>query len=140
MKRKSRALDFDQALELLRDQGFDVSPFAGIEGGLLVSKFGAAAVVTAAKEPGDAALAIAVHPGIVVKGEVARLLDRGYQKFIKTSQYELPASAGQLHALHAFSQELKQLAGASSLYNESLGTTSDVYRYDRLSGREAVRR
>ena len=30
-----------------------------------------------------------------------------------------------------------QLIGAISLYNESLGTTSDVYRYDRLRGREA---
>jgi len=64
------------------------------------------------------------------------LLDRGYQKFIKTSQYEFPASASQLQAIHAFSEELKQLTGAISLYNESLGTTSDVYRYDRLMGRE----
>ena len=67
---------------------------------------------------------------------MARLLDRGYQKFIETSQYELPASASQLQAIHAFSEELKQLIGAISLYNESLGTTSDVYRYDRLVGRE----
>jgi hypothetical protein len=69
---------------------------------------------------------------------VARLLDRGYQKFIKTSQYELPATASQLQAIHAFSEELKQLIGDVSLYNESLGTTSDVYRYDRLMGREAA--
>jgi hypothetical protein len=72
----------------------------------------------------------------MVRGEVARLLDRGYQKFIKTSQYELPASASELQAIHAFSEELKQLTGAISLYNESLGTTSDVYHYDRLMGRE----
>ena len=80
--------------------------------------------------------ALAVHPGVLVKGEVSRLLDRGYQKFIKTSQYELPASASQLQAIHTFSEELKLLTGAISLYNESLGTTSDVYRYDRLMGRE----
>jgi hypothetical protein len=65
-------------------------------------------------------------------------LDRGYQKFIKSSQYELPASASQLQLIHAFSEELKLVTGAVSLYNESLGTTSDVYRYDRLKGREAV--
>ncbi len=70
---------------------------------------------------------------------MSRLLDRGYQKFIKTSQYELPASASQLQAIHAFSEELKQLTGAISLYNESLGTTSDVYQYDRLMGREDAR-
>jgi hypothetical protein len=41
-----------------------------------------------------------------------------------------------LQAIHAFSEELKQVSGAISLYNESLGTTSDVYEYDRLRGRE----
>ena len=71
-----------------------------------------------------------------MRGEVARLLDRGYQKFIKTSQFELPATASQLHAIHAFSEELTQLTGGISLYNESLGTTSDLYEYDRLRGRE----
>jgi hypothetical protein len=86
----------------------------------------------------DAPLAFAIHPGALVKGEVARLLDRGYQKFLKTSQYELPASASQLHAIHEFTEELKLLLGDVSLYNESLGTTSDVYEYDRLEGREAV--
>jgi hypothetical protein len=74
-------------------------------------------------------------PGLVVCGEVGRLLDRGYQKFIKTSKFELPASASELQGIHLFSEELNQLTGATSLYNESLGTTSDVYEYDRLKGR-----
>ncbi|HZB88404.1 MAG TPA: hypothetical protein VE291_07095 [Terracidiphilus sp.] len=123
---------FDQILATLRAQGFAVAPYAG--GGTLVSKHGAAAVLTAGNK--DAPVALAVHPGIVVRGEVARLLDRGYQKFIKSSQYELPATAAQLHAIHTFSEELKQLTGGESLYNESLGTTSDLYEYDRLKGRE----
>ena len=91
-----------------------------------------------AEDPEDAPAAYAVRPGVLVEGEVARLLDRGYQKFIKTSQYEFPATASQLQAIHAFSEELTQLIGAISLYNESLGTTSDVYFYDRLMGREAA--
>ncbi len=71
---------------------------------MLVSKNGVAAVLVPGRdgralESGGAGLA--VTPGIVVRGEIARLLDRGYQKFIKTSQYELPATAGQLHAIHA---------------------------------------
>ena len=77
-------------------------------------------------------------PGVLVKGEIARLLDRGYQKFIKTAQYELPATADQLHAIHQFTEELNQVTGAMGLYNEALGTTSDVYQYDRLRGREAL--
>lgn len=139
MKQKSGHPSFDQTLELLRANGFDAIPYAAVAGGALVSKYGVGAVLVAApadKNAENSALAFAVHPGVLVRGEVSRLLDRGYQKFIKTSQYELPASASQLQAIHTFSEELKQLTGAISLYNESLGTTSDVYRYDRLMGRE----
>jgi hypothetical protein len=56
---------------------------------------------------------------------------------MKTSKFELPASAIQLQAVHLFSEELKQLTGGTNFYNEALGTTSDVYEYDRLKGREA---
>ena len=143
MKRKSAHPNFDQTFELLRAHGFDVAPYAAVAGGSLVSKYGAGAVLVAGpevKNEGSVAAAYALHPGVMVRGEVARLVDRGYQKFIKTSQYELPASASQLQAIHAFSEELKQLIGAISLYNESLGTTSDVYLYDRLVGREIAGR
>lgn len=136
MPRKTICPSFDQVLETLRTHGFAVSPFAGVPKGQLVSKHGAAAIVVPARESESSPAAFAEHPGILVRGEVARLLDRGYQKFIKTSQYELPATADQLHAIHAFSEELTQLTGGISLYNESLGTTSDVYEYDRLRGRE----
>jgi hypothetical protein len=49
---------------------------------------------------------------------------------------EIPATADHLRAIHEFSEELKEAAGSMSLYNESLGTTSDVYEYDRVEGRE----
>ena len=132
MTKKSRHPNFDQTLEILRSHGFDVSPDSGVVGGFLVSKDGAGAVLV----PHEDGAAMAVSPGALVRGEVARLLDRGYQKFIKTSKYEIPASASQLQCIHMFSEELKLLTGATSLYNESLGTTSDVYQYDRLKGRE----
>jgi len=135
MARKSRNPNFDQTLGTLRAHGFDVAP--ATEGGVLVSKHGVGAVLVASQSE-DALAAFAVRPGVLVKGEVARLLDRGYQKFIKTSKFEIPASAMQLQAVHLFSEELKQLTSEVSLYNESLGTTSDVYEYDRLKGREAV--
>ena len=140
MRRKSRHPDFDQTMELLRAQGFETSPYAGAEGGVLVTKYGVGAVlVPAARMKGsdDPAAAFAIAPGVMVRGEVGRLLDRGYQKFIKSSQYELPATASQLQAIHTFSEELKLRIGDVSLYNESLGTTSDLYQYDRLKGREA---
>lgn len=140
MARKTRPLSFEQMLDALRAHSFDVKPYNGVAGGMMVAKGGVAAVVVPGKtdEKWDSGGArLAVTPGVLVKGEIARLLDRGYQKFIKTSQYELPATAAQLRAIHEFTEELNLVTGAMGLYNEALGTTSDVYQYDRLRGREA---
>ena len=117
MARKSRNPNlnpnFDQTLNILRAHAFKVEPFAEIAGAVLVSKHGAAAVLVATQGKdaavGAAPAAFAHRPGALVGGQVAQLLDRGYQKFIKTSQFELPASASQLQAIHLFSEELTQL-------------------------------
>lgn len=135
MVRKSRNPNFDQTLEILRAHSFDVRPQPGVADSVLASKYGAAAVIAPAK---DAPAAFIERPGALIRGEVARLVDRGYQKFLVISKYELPATAAQLEAIHRFSEELKQCVGFISLYNESLGTTSDRYQYDRLHGREAA--
>jgi len=137
VSRKSPNPNFDQTLETLRAHSFHVTPSAEVADGMLVSKHGAGAVLVAAAD-NEVPAAFAVSPGALVGDKVARLLDRGYQKFIKTSQFELPATARQLQAIHLFTEELKQLTGAINLYNESLGTTSDLYQYDRLKGREAA--
>jgi hypothetical protein len=137
VNRKSRNPNFDQTLETLRAHSFNVMPYTEVAGGVLVSKHGAGAVLVAAADQ-EAPATFAVHPGVLVGSQVARLLDRGYQKFIKTPQFEFPATARQLQAIHLFTEELKQLTGAINLYNEALGTTSDVYQYDRLKGREAA--
>lgn len=139
MARKTRTPNFQEILDALRARSFDVAPFQGVADGRMVSKGGVAAVlVPGATDPkGESGGArLAVTPGVLVRGEITRLLDRGYQKFIKTSQYELPATAAQLHAIHTFTEELNQVTGAMGLYNEALGTTSDLYEYDRLRGRE----
>lgn len=127
-------------LDALRAHSFDVTPYAAVANGMQVSKNGVAAVVVPGVtddrwESGGARLA--VTPGVLVRGEIARLLDRGYQKFIRTAKFELPATAAQLHAIQDFTEELNLVTGALGLYNESLGTTSDVYMYDRVKGREA---
>jgi len=139
MARKSTHKSFEQVIDALRADSFEVATSAEAAGGILVSKHGVAAVLVPAKDSNSTApAAFAVTPGVLVRGEVARLLDRGYQKFIKTSQFELPATASQLQAIHSFNEELTQVIGGVSLYNESLGTTSDLYQYDRLKGREEL--
>ncbi|HEU5457760.1 MAG TPA: hypothetical protein VFU68_04010 [Terracidiphilus sp.] len=137
MAGKQRTLSFNQLLDILRAHSFSVAASNTVAHGTLVSKNGAAAVLVPAQQAGAPA-AYAVRPGAFIQGELARLLDRGYQKFIKTSKFELPATASQLHSIHEFEEELTFLSGQESLYNESLGTTSDLYYYDRLNGREAA--
>jgi hypothetical protein len=136
MFEKQKNASFNEVLSTLPSHGFEVSDAKHPPKAVLASKGGVAAVLVPSASGG---MAYAVHPGILVKGEVARLVDRGYQKFLTTSDVELPATASQLQAIHHFSEELTQLTGGISLYNESLGTTSDLYLYDRLKGHEAAR-
>jgi hypothetical protein len=136
MAKKTPQRSFNDVLSTLGSQRFDVAPAQ--EGArrtanaFKVSKYGCAAEIVAGP---DGTVQILSRPGYVLNGEIARILDRGYQKFLKTPTLEIPATADHLHAIHEFSEELKKAAGALSLYNESLGTTSDVYRYDRVKGR-----
>ena len=46
------------------------------------------------------------------------------------------ALASELKAVHAFQEDLREALGLVSLYNESLGTVSTEYLYDRVQGRD----
>ena len=65
------------------------------------------------------------------------VVSRGYQMFLRTpSGKEIPALADQLKKLHAFDEDLREGLGLTSLYNLSLGTTSDDHLYDRVEDRD----
>src|SRR5271170_474448 len=125
---------FDQIVSDLRASKFDVRELSGVAGEVLVEKNGVGAVLKKSADGKSASLT--ANPGYLLGGEISRLLDRGHQKFLKTSKLEVPATADHLRAVHHFAEELRERAGSESLYNESLGTVSDVYQYDRLKGRE----
>jgi len=152
MAKKIAIPSFNDALAALAGHQFDVSEArngagnghaSGGPGSLVkgsasvkayqVRKYGCAAEIAAAP---DGSTMVLKRPGWLLGGEIARLLDKGYQKFLKTSKLEIPATADHLHAIHEFTEELTQAAGATSLYNQALGTTSDTYVYDRVKGRE----
>lgn len=134
--KKTQPRSFNDVLSLLGSQRFDVAPAQDgakrTPNAFQVRKYGCAAEIAAAA---DGTPEILTRPGVLLNGEIARLLDRGYQKFFKTSKLEIPATADHLRSLHEFSEELKEVIGSMSLYNESLGTTSDLYQYDRIKGR-----
>ena len=76
--------------------------------------------------------------GLLVGDEIALLVNGGYQMFWRTpSGRKVPALAAQLKSLHNFEEDLKEGLGLTSLYNESLGTTSDLHLYDRVEHRDA---
>jgi len=125
---------FDEGLNKLRSLQFDVREEAGVAGGFRVSKHGCAAVIARAKD--GKGVALAHKAGVVLGDEIAYLLDRGHQKFLKTSNLEIAATADRLKAVHQFSEELREVIGEPVLYNEALGTTSDEYMYDRVKGRD----
>ena len=137
MAKKITTPTFNDALSSLAGHQFDVSSARDGAGSstkaFQVRKYGVAAEIAAAP---DGTTMILARPGWLLNGQIARLVDRGYQKFLKTPKLEIPATADHLRAIHEFSEELKEAAGGTSLYNESLGTTSDRYLYDRVKGRE----
>jgi hypothetical protein len=137
MTKKTPRRTFNDVLVLLASQRFDVAPAQDgakrTPNAVQVRKYGCAAEIAAAP---DGTVEILARPGWLLNGEIARLVDRGYQKFLQTSKMEIPATADHLRAIHEFTEELKEAIGATSLYNQALGTTSDVYNYDRVKGRE----
>jgi hypothetical protein len=133
MAKTLKAISFDDAVNWFRNHGFDVMEAPGTSGRIFLKKYN----VSAAIERGpDGAVKIFAYPGYLVGGEISKLVDKGYQKTMKTSKTEIAATADHLKALHQFAEELKEGSGGISLYNESLGTVSDEYKYDRIRNRD----
>jgi len=130
-REKAKVPTLQERLETLRSQGFAVESVPS--GGTRVSRNGCAAILEDKGGP---------HPhvnkaGVIIGGELGFLVNGGYQMFFRTpSGRTQPAISTQLHALHSFEEDLKEALGLTSLYNESLGTTSDQHLYDRVVNRD----
>lgn len=142
MRTKVEFPSFEEVLNILSGLRFDVRKVPEVANQVFIEKYGAGAILARnatpsrpTKEPVHPTVWVE-RPGLVVGGAIATLLDRGYQKFWKTARGETPATAVSLKAVHRFAEELREAIGEPSLYNESLGTTSDIYLYDRVQGRD----
>ena len=121
---------FDQRIDKLRAAGFSVAP---LDGALRATRGGCAIDL---KEQDGAAVAVC-QAGILMGTEIGALVDGGYQKFFRTpSGKQKPALADELKALHEFEEDLWQALGQQSYYNQSLGTVSTLYLYDRVKDRD----
>jgi hypothetical protein len=75
--------------------------------------------------------------GVTMGDEIGALVDGGFQKFFRApSGKNRPALADDLKALHEFEEDLKEALGQESYYNQSLGTVSTFYLYDRVKDRD----
>jgi hypothetical protein len=132
MASKVEQKTYEDSLNWLREHGFDVLEAPGTSGRVFLKKYN----VSAAIQKADEGVKIFAYPGYLVGSEISKLVNKGYQQFLKTSKTEVPATADHLKALHSFSEELKECLGLPSLYNESLGTVSESYQYDRIVDRD----
>jgi hypothetical protein len=130
-RQKPRTPSFAERIEGLKQAGFTAQPQA--DGAMLLTRAGCGALV----RPPAGAAPPAIRAGILLDGEIAAVVDGGYQKFLQTpSDRRVPALATHLKALHAFEEDLREGLGLTSLYNESLGTTNDLHLYDRIQDRD----
>jgi hypothetical protein len=121
---------FEERLARLKQLDFKVQQQGA---GALVTRDGCGAMV---QDLGSGKVHVG-KAGVLVGGEIANLVSRGYQMFLRTpSGKEIPALADQLKKLHAFEEDLREGLGLTSLYNLSLGTTSDDHLYDRVEDRD----
>jgi hypothetical protein len=131
-RERPKTVTFSDHLDKLRKAGFTVE---SLPGGTYRVARGPCAVDV---KENNACVDISGRAGILMGSEIGVLVDGGYQKWFQTpTGKKRPALAADLTAIHEFEEDLKQSLGQVSLYNESLGTVSTLYLYDRVKDRDA---
>jgi hypothetical protein len=128
---KAHQSTFEERIANLKQYGFQSTVRSS--GVARVTRDGCGAIV---ESIGDCKVKIG-KAGVLVGEEIGELVNLGYQMIIRTpSAVELPALATHLKKLHAFDEDLREGLGLTSLYNLSLGTTTDEHLYDRVVDRD----
>jgi len=104
MAKALKARSFDDAVTWFRNHGFDVMDAPGTRGRIFLKKYNASAAI---ERGPDGAVKMFAYPGYLVGGEISKLVDKGYQKTLKTTKTEIAATAEHLKALHQFAEEYK---------------------------------
>jgi len=133
MATKVEQRSYEDAVAWLRDHGFDLIEAPGTQSRVFLKKYNCSAAI---QKTEDGGVKIFAYPGYLIGTEISKLVNRGYQQFLMTAKTEVPATADHLKALHQFAEEMKEALALPSLYNESLGTVSESYHYDRIKDRD----
>jgi hypothetical protein len=137
-RERPKSLTFEDRMNAARAAGFRTESIG--DGKTRVGRNGIATVL----EPGsaasgaDGAVRIVERAGVVMGKEIGTLTDEGFQKFFTTpGGKRKPALAEELREIQNFQEDLREALQLTSLYNESLGTVSNLYVYDRVEGRDS---
>jgi hypothetical protein len=132
-RERPKHLTFEDHMNAARAAGFRIESAGG--GKTRIERNGIATVF----EPGNDEVPRATErAGVVMGKEIGTLTDGGFQKFFVTpGGKRKPALAGELKEIHNFQEDLGEAFNLTSLYNESLGTVSNLYLYDRVEGRDS---
>src|SRR5271169_2333942 len=133
MAAKVEQRTYEDAVSWLREHGFDLIEAPGPQTRVFLKKYSCSAAI---QKTDDGGVKIFAYPGYLIGSEISKLVNKGYQQFLKTAKTEVPATADHLKALQQFTEELKEGLGLPTLYNESLGTVSESYHYDRIENRD----
>lgn len=135
-RERPKHLTFEDQMGAARAAGFRTE---SIGGKTRIERNGVAAVVEPFESvPGaTGAVRFVERAGVMMGKEIGTLTDEGFQKFFTTpSGKRKPALAGELTEIQNFQEDLREAMSLTSLYNESLGTVSNLYVYDRVEGRD----
>ena len=88
MATKVEQRSYEEALSWLREHGFDLIEAPGTQGRVFLKKYSVSAAI---QKDGDDGVKIFAYPGYLIGSEISKLVNRGYQQFLKTAKTEVPA-------------------------------------------------
>ena len=96
MAKKPQQRTYEEAVNWLREHGFDILDAPGTQNRVFLKKLNSSAAIEKAD---DGTTRVFARPGYLIGGEISRLIDKGYQKFLKTTKAEIPATADHLKSI-----------------------------------------
>src|SRR5271163_507634 len=111
MAAKVEQRTYEDAVSWLRDHGFDLIEAPGTKTRVFLKQYTCSAAV---EKTDDGGVKIFAYPGYMIGSEISKLVNRGYQEFMKTTKTAVPVTADQLNALQQFPEEMKEALGIRS--------------------------
>ena len=96
MTKKIKMKSYEDAVTWLRGHEFDLLEAPGTSNRVFLKKYNCSAAIERAEDGG---IKVFAYPGYLMNGEISKLVDHGYQKVLKTTKAEFPATADHLKAL-----------------------------------------